>query len=87
MAKKTVKTEDIKEAALGNILSVLQNKNEFDEKTQLAMKYLNYENRQDHLSQSKVKLRFSMVKSLANPEIMRKYVMSSEPAIKKLPSS
>ena len=89
MAKKTQKpatAEEIKEVALGTILEVLKGDKDFDDKTQLAMKFLNYENRQEHIAQTKAKFHYTLVKSLADPEIMRKYVLSSEPTIKKLPA-
>lgn len=84
---KPTDTKEVKELSLRNIKDVLADDREFDEKTQLAMKYLNYESRNEHLEQSKLKLRFTLVKALADPEIMRKYVLASEPNIKRLPTS
>ncbi|KKL92750.1 hypothetical protein LCGC14_1881540 [marine sediment metagenome] len=85
-AKKVATAEEIKEVALGTILDVLKGDKDFDNKTQLAMKYLNYQNRQEHQQQTKAKFRFTLVKSLADPEIMKRYIVSSEPSIKKLPA-
>lgn len=88
MAKKTQKAataEEIKEVALGTILNVLKGDRDFDEKSQLAMKFLNYQSRQEQQAQTKAKFRFTLVKSLADPAVMKKYIVSSEPSIKKLP--
>ena len=89
MAKKREKdatNEDIKQVAMNTILSVLNGDKEFDDKTQLAMKFLNYENREQKLAQTKAKFKFTLVKSLSDPDIMKKYILSSEPQIKKLPA-
>lgn len=85
--EKPTNKQEVKELALKNIKDVLADDREFDEKTQLAMKYLNFESRNEHLEQSRFKLRFTLVKSLADPEIMRKYVFASEPLIKRLPAA
>ena len=76
--------ENLHCAAIGNVFDVLTGKKEFDDKTQLAMKYLNYESRGEQLGHSKTKLAFSMVRVLADQEVLQKYVASTEPAIKKL---
>ncbi len=81
---KVSKPEEIKEVALSTILDVLKDNRDFDEKTQLAMKYLNYQNRVEQQQQTKAKFRFTLVKALADPETMKKYIVSSEPDVKKL---
>ena len=89
MAKKVQKAataEEIKDVALGTILDVLKDNRDFDDKTQLAMKFLNYQSRQEQQAQTKAKFRFTLVKSLADPAIMKKYIVASEPSIKKLPA-
>ena len=79
-------SEEIKQVSMNTILNVLKGEKEFDDKTQLAMKFLNYESRQEHIQQAKAKFRYTLVKSLADPDIMKKYVMASDPQIKKLPA-
>lgn len=82
--QETATPERLHALAASNIFEVLSGKQEFDEKTGLAMKYLNYENRSDGLRYGRAKLAFAMVKSLADPEIVRKYIATTEPTIKKL---
>ena len=84
--EKPIEAQEIKEVALKNILDVLKGDKEFNDKTQLAMKFLNYVNKEEHIKQTKVKFQFTLVKSLADPDVMRKYILSSEPSIKKLPA-
>jgi hypothetical protein len=82
--KEPVTPESLHAFAASNIFEVLSGKQEFSDKTSLAMKYLNYENRSDGLRYGKAKLAFAMVKTLADPEIVRKYIATTEPTIKKL---
>lgn len=81
---KPIEVQEIKELALRNIKAVLGGAKEFDKQTQLSMKYLNYESRNEHLKQTETKLKFAMVKELRNPEFMRTYVKATEPTIRKL---
>jgi hypothetical protein len=46
-AKKIATAEEIKEVALGTILDALKSDKDFDEKSQLAMEFLNYQSRQE----------------------------------------
>ena len=83
-AKRQPTQEGLHDAAIGNIYDVLTGKKEFDETTQIAMKYLNYESRGDMLLHSKSKLSFSMVKALTDQEVLRKYVTATVPDVKRL---
>ena len=85
--EKPVETQEIKEAAKKKILSVLKGETEFDNNAQLAMKFLNFTDKEEQRKQTKAKFQFTLVKSLADPEVMRKYVLSSEPNIRKLPAA
>jgi len=82
--EKPASVQELKELALRNIKDVLAGTKEFDKQTQLSMKYLNYESRNEHQRQTETKLKFAMVKELRNPEFMRTYVKATEPTIQKL---
>jgi hypothetical protein len=88
MAKATKKTpatpERLRELSLANIAEVLEGKREIDDTAGLAMKFLNYESRQTALRHGRAKLAFAMVRQLADPALVRKYVETTEPEIKKL---
>lgn len=81
---KPVEVQEVKELALRNIKDVLDGTKEFDKQTQLSMKYLNYESRNEHIKQTETKLKFSMVKSLGSPDFMKAYIRATEPTIQKL---
>ena len=86
MAKREAKVnvEQVHEKAIANIFDVLSGKKDFDERTQLAMKYLNYESRAEQLRHGRQKLAFTMVRAMSDPEAVRKYVTATEPVIKRL---
>ena len=71
-------------AALRNILEVLDGKEDYSEKVGLAMKYLGYESRTDALKHGRNKLAFMMVRALTDPVLLRKYVTTTAPEIKRL---
>jgi hypothetical protein len=89
--KNTTKVQDpalsierLHELALKNISDVLDGTREIDDTANLAMKLLNYESRQTAIEYGRTRLAFSMVKTLADPELVRKYVISTEPLVKRL---
>ena len=92
MAKSKVKrvnvtNERISETAKGLIFDTLTGEREFDKKTGLAMKFLNFQSREKQMEHGEKRFRFSMVKVLADPEVTRRYVASTEPQIKKMLSA
>lgn len=81
---KQVNIGDLRNDALRVIQDAITGKREPDSRSQLSIKALNLIQRQEQLAASNERSRLRLIHRVMTPEELRKYVLVSQPEIKRL---